>query len=445
MKKFIIDNITNAKADIRMDNSTSNSLWNNFCFGKSKLNIVSGDNNTFLIGNIPMPKLPARCDYAITVTEAGAAIRARNYSGLMRGFIHLLYKIELDTSDAQTEIICVQPFTDEKSYSLEKRMAHFCVFRETDIELVRQEIRYAGILHFTHVVLEFWGMLKFDCLKELSWPDAYSKEQAADLIREIREFGMEPIPFFNHLGHASLSKISTGEHVVLNQNPGLQGLFFPEGWEWNIFSDKTKKLLTDVRKELTDIFGNGEYFHIGCDEAYMILNNDKLKPEMADYVRELTEKVESEGRKPLLWADMYISQKEIRELPAKNTESLYWAPCKNEYETNFQLDSLSKNSILIDWQYEVTETPFRSYMNLKSKGFNVMTAPWKRTENCVAALDTAVKYDGYGIMCTTWNEVSESFYGMYETAIRFGAPEFDWAKFADRRALKATLLRKIKY
>ena len=74
-----------------------------------------------------------------------------------------------------------------------------------------------------------------------------------------------------------------------------------------------------------------------------------------------------------------------------------------------------------------------------------MTAPWKRTENCVAALDTALKYDGYGIMCTTWNEVSESFYGMYETAIRFGAPEFDWAKFADRRALKATLLRKIKY
>lgn len=450
MEKFIFDNKVHVKADVKMNNYTAINLWKNFCANGSEIVFEEGIENTFIIGNVALPKITYEEDYAITVTVEGVAIKANNYQGLMRGFTHLLRKIEFVSLEDGEETLSIEAFTENKEYSLKRRMIHFCVFPETKIEYIKREIRFAGLLHFTHVCLEFWGMFKYDCLKELSWPNAYTKEQIKEIVKEIRELGMEPIPFFNHLGHASLSKSFNGKHVVLSQNPKLQTLFLGgDGWEWNIFSDKTKELLCNVRKETLEVFGDGEYFHVGCDEAYMILNKDELKPGMADYVREVTKQVEDEGRIPLLWADMYISQKEIKELPAKDDKSIYYAPMKNKEQTDFQLASLSPKSILIDWQYGVTEVPFRSFITLRDKGFRVMASPHKGEENGMAALKTVTEHGGYGLMCTTWGCTMKDYDGAFRSILtvakEFGAPQFDWSPYVDFRTEIGTLFRKATY
>ena len=449
MEKFVFYNKVNAKADVKLNNSTALNLWKNFCSHGSEIFFEAGEDNTFVIGNADIPAVLEDEEYAINATKSGVAIKANNYQGLMRGFIHLLHKIDFVSLEDGEETFSIEAFSENKEYTLKRRMVHFCIFPETKLEYIKREIRYAGLLHFTHVCLEFWGMFKYDCLKELSWPNAYTKEQIKELVKEIRELGMEPIPFFNHLGHASLSKIYNGKHVVLSQNPKLQTLFMGDGWEWNIYSDKVKELMRKVREETLEVFGEGEYFHIGCDEAYMILANKELKPGMADYVRELTNQVEKEGRIPLLWADMYISQKEIKELSAKDETSVYWAPLKDEEETNFQLASLSENSVLIDWQYAVTEVPFRSFITLRDKGFKVMASPHQVEENGMAALKTVTEYGGYGIMCTTWGctmkEPECAFRCMWAVARKLGAPQFDWSPYADWRAEIGTLFRKATY
>ena len=43
-----------------------------------------------------------------------------------------------------------------------------------------------------------WGMLNFDCMKELSWPHGFTKEQIRPLLAEAHDLGMEIIPMFNH-------------------------------------------------------------------------------------------------------------------------------------------------------------------------------------------------------------------------------------------------------
>ena len=68
-------------------------------------------------------------------------------------------------------------------------------------------------------------MLKMDCLAELAWPFAHTKEEIRPLIEEARALGMEVIPMFNHLGHASANREMYGKHVVLDQNPKLEYLF----------------------------------------------------------------------------------------------------------------------------------------------------------------------------------------------------------------------------
>ena len=100
-------------------------------------------------------------------------------------------------------------------------------------------IRFAGVLGYTHVVLESWGGMEFQCLKELGWKGfTFTKAQLEDIIKEMRAFKMEIIPMVNCLGHASLSRVDIGKHVVLDQNLLLSDYFLKYGWVWNFKKQK---------------------------------------------------------------------------------------------------------------------------------------------------------------------------------------------------------------
>jgi hypothetical protein len=89
----------------------------------------------------------------------------------------------------------------------------------------------------------------------------------------------------------------------------LQHLFTPDGWAWDIESDAVNSLLKQVRQELYELFGEGEYMHIGCDEANYITRNAELRHKLPAYLAKLTNEVEAEGRRPMLWMDMLLEEK----------------------------------------------------------------------------------------------------------------------------------------
>jgi hypothetical protein len=109
-------------------------------------------------------------------------------------------------------------------------------------------VRSCAIAKYSHIIFEFWGMLKFDCMKELSWPFAYSKEEIKKIVSEANALGVEIIPMFNHLGHASACREINGKHVVLDQNPQMEYLFESYGWAWNLKRDDVRSLLSKVRE-----------------------------------------------------------------------------------------------------------------------------------------------------------------------------------------------------
>ena len=74
---------------------------------------------------------------------------------------------------------------------------------------------------------------------------------------------------FNHLGHASQSRFKAGQNVLLDNAPEYEEYFEPGGWTWKVSKPEVKELLRSVRSELCGLFGKGEYFHVGCDEAYI--------------------------------------------------------------------------------------------------------------------------------------------------------------------------------
>ena len=429
-KKLQLSGRLTATANIQMYNRTALTLWNRFTLDYSTLTFIDTDEPIFRIGSTPLPERPPEKDYTFRVDENGIALTGRDYGGLMRGFMALLMKIEHDEKG------CYLPYCEEESqYTICNRMLHLCVFPENDLYFIKKLIRLAGLCQYTHIVIEFWGMLQYDCLKELAWPQAFTKEQARELIREVRELGMEPIPMFNQLGHATASRLCYGKHVVLDQNPRLQHLFTPDGWAWNMHSDAVHKLLADIRHELYELFGDGEYMHLGCDEAYYYTRNDEERGYMPVYMKQLTTSVAEEGRRPMLWMDMFLE---------KGAFPHCYTVCPAD-EVDTILSSLHPATVAVDWQYDIKEAPVTSAVFLHQRGFNTVGAPWYDEQNYKAHIRTVTDHNMHGIMLTTWHTLKEYMYSILGCAKDCGASTFTWSSYSGLREETATLLRRVSF
>lgn len=419
-----------AQAHPSLINDTTRRLWRSFSFCRSELLFSDTDDFVFLIGTPPLPALECEKEYALRVTERGAAVVGRDEGGLMRGFMRLLMMIVCEGGNLRI------PATEEQSdYAVKNRMLHLCVFPENDLYFIKKLIRLAGMCQYTHVVLEFWGTLKYDCMKELAWPNARSKEEARELIREIRSFGMEPVPMFNHLGHASASRVRSGKHVVLDQNPALFDYFTPDGWAWDVTSEKAAMLLKQIRAELYALFGPGEYLHIGCDEAYFYTRCAERRPYMAKFLHRLTYEIANENRRAMLWMDMLLE---------KDKYPNCYSVCAPE-DVELMQQSLHPSAVMVDWQYDVFDAPIPSLAALKDSGHDVIGAPWFNPKNYAAHVKTVADCGLFGIMLTTWHTLASELPSILGCAKCCGAKTFAWSDYSGLREESATLLRKLSF
>ena len=106
-----------------------------------------------------------------------------------------------------------------------------------------------------------------------------------------------------------------GKHVVLDQNPALEHLFTPDGWAWNIASAPVLDLLKQVRAELYDLFGEGQFMHIGCDEAFDICKCPRCRDKQphllfAEHIGKLRDHLAARGAETMMWGDRLLKAKE---------------------------------------------------------------------------------------------------------------------------------------
>lgn len=417
-------------ADPKMCNESVKNLWRSFLLGKGELTLAPGIENTFRLGRTPLPVLADGKEYALAVDENGAAIVGRDYGGLMRGFMSLLMKIEYGKNSYS-----IRAAAEDSNYRIANRFLHICVFPENDLYFIRKLVRLAALCQYTHIVIEFWGMLQYDCMKELAWPHAFTKAQVRDLIREARELGIEPVPMFNQLGHATGSRNCYGKHVVLEQDPTLQYLFTPDGWAWNIADPEVLDLLKQVRAELYELFGNGEFMHIGCDEAYYITKDPVLRAQLPQYLAKLTAQVEAEGRRPMLWMDMLLE--------ADRFKDCYSSGKADEVEAI--RNATAPSSVFVDWQYGCTEVPIPSLQSLVGCGHDCIGAPWENPGNYNAHIETIAQNNIYGIMLTTWHTLKHRMISIPDCAKRMGAQSFVWSSNSGASEITATMLRRISF
>lgn len=439
---YYFKNDISAKANPCIKKPVFKEFWNGFSCHVSDIILNDCESFQFVIGE---PETVKNYDglYYIQVDQNGAAVYANDSRGLICGYMDLLCRIKVISTDEGQELLGIEYCSKAVSPLIRNRMIHYCVFPDTKFYEIKRFIRLCGVLRFTHIIVEFWGMLKLDALKELAWKHAFTKEEIKPLFEEANDMGIEIIPMFNHWGHASASRVIHGKHVVLDQNLKLQPLFSDDGWSWKIESERVRKLMKDIRKELIEFCGSGEFFHLGCDEPYNFDLNTQSAHTVTDFLNEISGELKELGRRPIVWGDMLIAKND-----GFNADNNYIVSCPDESVQNEILTNLDKNIVIGDWQYNVKTAPVETAIVFKKAGFDVMLCPWDKVygdDSLPPCAKTVVDNSLFGLLHTTWHTLSSGMPDVTRAADLCWTNNENLPVYAEIRTKTANLLRKTSY
>ncbi len=410
--RYILDTTPTITMPLKAKNPIIDELLSNYTYGKTWNISYAAETNVIMIGDA----VKVECgdgETVVNVTDTGVYISGQDFPATMRGFITFLESIQYVEGDST---FYIESARITKKPLIGFRCVHLCIFPETDLHYLKKYVRSCAVAKFSHIILEFWGMLTLDCLKELAWPFAYSKDEVSVIVAEANALGVEIIPMFNHLGHASACRELNGKHVVLDQNPTLEYMFESYGWTWNIRKQTVRELLAKVRAELIDVCGEGRYFHIGCDEAYAYGHSVENAMEMAAFVNTVSEELNANVRRAIMWHDMLLSSVDV---------DGYVATSSKEVSTML-LDHISKKIIIADWQYWCKEGNWKSAQLLKENGYDVVCCSWEDIQNISSAISTVTSDELYGFIHTTWHTLHKGFREMvYAGVLAYGTDKED--------------------
>ena len=433
---FLISGDVSASAHVCLDQDIMREFWKNFTFQSSLLGIHPTDEFIFTVGSADPLPLHGYA-YSIHITSDGICVCAESERALIDGFMTLLDRLQ---ATEREDRLCVKADCTKiwDRAVVPKRMVHFCILPETELWELRRFVRLCGALKYTHVVLEFWGMLRYDCLRQLSWQHAYTKEQIAPIIAEAKALGLEIVPMFNHWGHAPAGRVMHGKHVVLDQDPTLQIYFSEDGWCWDIRKPRVRELLRQIRRELIELCGEGQYFHIGCDEAYNFEMTEDNIELLCGFINEISEEMRDCNRRAVIWGDMLLYRKSTYDPKNK-----YTCNAPSEDVERAMLARLNRDIVIADWQYDAVNAPVETAAVFTEAGFDCLLCPWDRGSDPMnAVLETVKKQSLMGVLHTTWHTLTQ---GMpYVTAVAVGclAPD-NPPRATHLRTETATLVRKV--
>jgi hypothetical protein len=421
--------------------------WQRFTFGAVELSLSQDavlKAGQFTLAGARPPQPQPNATYALKVDASGIAASAMDAASMRQAWFTLLQLLAANDADGGGLAFTLPHVEIHDWPALKFRGLHLCIFPETPPRMIEKAIRLAAFFKFTHVVLEFWGMLRLDALQELSWPEAWPKAEAGRLIGIARGMGLEVIPMFNCWGHATACRIKHGRHVVLDQNPRLAPLFEPDGWTWCLTNPRTQALLRSVCDELIEFAGPGQYFHIGCDEAYSHGTCDRCRRTdrvrlFADHVNNLAAHLEQRGRRAIMWGDALL---ESGKWPAG-----FAANGSPALPTHQALDRISRKIVIADWHYGVTAGDVPTLAHFRGRGFETLACPWNTLAN-IRTLAKAAAANHSGLLMTTWHHLVQSIPALAYVAAcawsqnqaALSARQMDGSLL---RAATATILRKL--
>ncbi len=256
---------------------------------------------------------------------------------------------------------------------------------------------------------------QFQLHPECQGYDPLSKEDVKKIVEVCRKNNIRLVPKMNLLGHQSgvpntpSDGILHGHHERVHDiRDGLLRAYpeFDEQPDTPAFYSRSlcltnplvKIILFDLIDELLDVF-EADGLHIGCDEALDI----GLCPECSkhspgklfgDWVTAIHDHIAKRGAELMIWGDRFLNKEETG----------YVGFGASENGTDVAIDTVAKDIVLCDWQYDYFDK-YPSVDIFGKKGFNMFISPWRNKDNAIHYINYAKEHDtGHirGLLLTTW-------------------------------------------
>ena len=201
---------------------------------------------------------------------------------------------------------------------------------------------------------------------------------------------------------------------------------------------QVRALLRSMRGELCELFGSGEFFHIGCDEAYNFDFSRENMDLISSFINEVDSELSAIGRRAIVWGDMFLYK-----YPHYNQRNRYDCNAPTPEVEAGMLARLSRDVVVADWQYEALDYPVETSKVFLDAGFDCLLCPWDRGNNQMRSVFKTIHSAGlFGVLHTTWHTLA---HGMpYVTvAAKGGYESVDACSRELMRTPTAALLRKV--
>ena len=444
MDYFKIDKKQNANSCPGVYSKALGEIWHGFSMNASTLKVIENQTDyVFFYGQCNKPILNDGDEYVINIEKDGFYVVANDRLSLIRGVMTLIMRIQNNPTAN-----CIEPIIAcgeiHGNFSVKERTIHImCPKNAFDFQ---RFIRFCALLQYKVLVVDFRYNFGFKCLpKVMVMNKGIAKPVLKKLFKEANDLGLQIVPMFNSLGHASGYGEETGEHALLDVDIKYQPLFSPTGWCFNVQNPKVIELLNAIRKELCEFVDQSgfekKYYHLGFDEAYLYRVKYLPPQTVANFIKTLTDQVVADGYTPFVWGDMLVNKEMIPEYD-KDAGVYYCAECEHPYDL---LEGINKETIICDWQYSVYNAPVVTTNHLKSRGYKVYGSAWGGTSwfdgrNATAHVDMVKQGKSDGIMMTTWG-VTKRYDTVMFCAFECGLPHNTWTKYAHPNTAVSAIYR----
>ncbi|AVM54072.1 glycosyl hydrolase family 20 [Bacteroides zoogleoformans] len=255
------------------------------------------------------------------------------------------------------------------------------------------------------LLMEWEGTYPYTKHATLSNKYAYSKDEIKSFVSYCESIGIKVIPLQNCFGHSEYI-LRHERYKEIREDAKEVSQVCPSEIE------KSKVIFKEIFAEIAELHPS-EYFHIGCDETYLLgsckkcaakVKQDGNKSKLfVDYVNEMCQLVKEMGKKPIIWADILLHHPEAA-------------------------TKLNKDVIIVNWNYGWDINRFGNVDTILNKGFtfwgspalrsypdNIYLTEWqKHFENLKTFIPYMRKANYKGIINTSWS-TSGTYGFLYDT------------------------------
>ena len=340
--------------------------------GVSKIESMENGEILYLsIGNPDMSGLQCG-DYEtiIRITKDGIAVIGVSADAISNGVKMLI--------DMKRNAVAEGEFpigTFYYSQKMKMRAVHMCIFKPNDgtakddtaPEDLRRRIEKAALCGYNYIFLEFWGMFPYEKREYAHWPNCYSREAVESLISfMIDDLHVTPIPTQNLASHAGWSRISSRQHVVLDQRPDLEQMWIPGGWCFATTREDTKEYLRDIIDDLVKTYRNPPILHCSCDKCFGFGSTEEERVQPADdlfvnHLNFLHDELAKRGVRMAMWSDMLYSSMDVK----------YWKCAETV------ADRLPRDILMNIWTHnDIGDKDWEDVSFFQSRGFETAYSPF---------------------------------------------------------------------